>query len=112
VGKPKVVTGISRMVAFNETLLAGAADAIRAGYHEFAKELEKGNLDKTGFDNPILKGSLAGWIAVAEKSSDTLIDAAWNLMFPSGQKLREILSNSPGVIDELIANKRSGTPKE
>jgi hypothetical protein len=94
--QPKKVSGILRIAAANRELAEGMAKAVSEGYDAFTKALEDGDLSKPGFDNPLLQGSLQGWIAALEESVDSLRSAALSYLMPGlmpdAAAMREIIA--------------------
>jgi len=71
------------LVEANSLLAAGMAEAIAAGFIEFNRAMQAGDPTKPGFDNPILKGSLAGSLKAMDKSLESVRKVARVLFAPN-----------------------------
>jgi hypothetical protein len=68
-------SGITRLVKANQTLAVGISEAVSQGYGAFASAL-KGDFNKPGFDNPLLKGALDGWISGLDRATAAWLEAS------------------------------------
>jgi hypothetical protein len=68
-------SGIIRLAKANQTLAVGISEAVSQGYSAFATALQ-GDFDKPGFDNPLLKGALDGWISGLDRATTAWLEAS------------------------------------
>lgn len=69
---------IARAVRANKIFTDGMAKAVQDSYDAFAATVTKGTskFDQNGFDNPLLEGSLRGWISLLDGATKAWFDAS------------------------------------
>ena len=74
---PKRGDFLVKAVAANQILTEGLSEAVQQGYGSFASNFSQNpNFNQVGFDNPLLKGSLQGWISFLDRAARAWYDAS------------------------------------